>query len=327
MTEVKATNGSAAAPSSTASGWVEAGGYVLCVGVLGLTYGVGVASGAHPIVFVLYSLIISAVALLSVTGVGSNARAIIFNPATWLVGFSNIAVEAGYASLVVHVPPADGSLMIRMSIPVTLIIGVVMFGRRPGIIVWLGAAVVTAVVGYLLSEVQSPSRAPVFASAATCAIAVAVRAFASEFHKWNRLATTIVGKMQVTGLVTLVTAFTSLIAIFGLMTAVRTGMLPALAQLPTPDALLHIPTILMSVFVGGALFTAMTYLSFSSVVKIRSENFIAISAFMPLATLAVQTVAASIGLIVLPPFDWRLLPAIMGAIAGVLMMIWGNRKV
>ena len=110
----------------------------LCVGVLGLVYALGVVYGAHPMVFVLYSLILSAVALLSFTGLGPNALKIIFTPASWMVGLSNIAVEAGYAYLVAHVPPADGSLMIRMSIPVTLLIGVIVFGRRPG--VWSGSA-------------------------------------------------------------------------------------------------------------------------------------------------------------------------------------------
>ena len=78
--------------------------------------------------------------------------------------------------------------------------------------------------------------------------------------------------------------------------------------------------------VCGALFTAMTYISFSSVVKIRSENFIATSAFMPLATFGMQTLAASLAIIPLPAFDWRLFPAIAGAIAGVMLMIWGGRR-
>ena len=78
-------------------------------------------------------------------------------------------------------------------------------------------------------------------------------------------------------------------------------------------------------FVGGALFTGMTYLSFSCVLKIKSENFIATSAFMPVVTLLVQIPAAAIGLISLPPFDWHLLPAMLVAIVGVLMIIWGNR--
>jgi hypothetical protein len=78
--------------------------------------------------------------------------------------------------------------------------------------------------------------------------------------------------------------------------------------------------------VGGALFTAMNYLQFSSVVKIGTEHFISTSAFMPLATLIAQTFAARIGLITVGPFDWRLLPGMLLAIVGVFVMIRGQRR-
>ncbi len=315
------------APTGNISGWVEAFLYVLCIALLGIAYAVAAARGAHTVVFILYSLVISGAALLAVTGAGNNARAIMLHPASWLVGLANMVVEGGYALLLGYVAPAPGSLMIRFSIPVTLLIGVIVFGRRPRPLVWLGAGIVSLAVGSLLAGVDADKLVPVIACAAACGLAVGVRAFASEFHKWNRAAATITEKIQVTALVTLVTAIAGLATVGALMAAVHFGALPATPLLPTPQALLHLPTILLALFVGGALFTAMTYLSFSSVLKIRSENFIATSAFMPLATLGVQFPAAAIGLIALPPFDWRLLPTMLTAIAGVLLMIWGGRKV
>ena len=176
----------------------------------------------------------------------------------------------------------------------------------------------------LLARVDRSVAVPVIGSAFACALAVGIRAFASEFHKWNRAASTIPEKIRVTALVTLVTAATGLVTVGGLMLAVRLGLLPPTPLLPTPEALTHLPTILFALFVGGALFTGMTYLSFSCVLKIKSENFIATSAFMPVAALLVQIPAAAVGLIELPPFDWRLLPAMLAAIVGVLMIIWAN---
>lgn len=312
--------------ASTASGWIEAFLYVACIALLSVAYAVAADRGAHTAVFILYSLVISGVALLAFTGAGSNARAIMLDPVSWLIGIGNMAVEGGYAVLLSYVPPAPGSLMIRLSIPFTLLMGVFLFGRRPPPLVYIGAFLVGIVVSLLLASVEGAILGPVLASAFTCAIAVGVRAFSSEFHKWNRAARTLTEKIQVTALVTLVTAIAGLLAVGALMLGVEFGLMAATPLLPTPAALVHGPTVVLALLVGGALFTAMTYLSFSSVLKIRSENFIATSAFMPLATLAVQTPAAAIGLIVLPPFDWRLLPAIIGAIAGVLLMIWGGRR-
>jgi phosphotransferase system glucose/maltose/N-acetylglucosamine-specific IIC component len=166
----------------------------------------------------------------------------------------------------------------------------------------------------------------VLAYCATCAIAVNVRGFASEFHPQNRAAKTVFDKMQVTGLVTLVTCSATAAAIGIAMALVQANMLPTTPLIPTPAQLLHGPTIVLALVAGGAVFTAMTYLSFSAVVKIRTENFIATSAFMPLAAFLVQWPAAYLGLIQLPPFNWQLLPAMGGAIVGVLLIIWGGRR-
>jgi hypothetical protein len=306
-------------------GWIEAGVFSLLIAILSVAYTMAAVRGVHIAVFILYSLLISAATLLAFTGFGQNARAIMFARESWIVGFSNIIVEGGYASLLGYVTPAEGSLLIRLSIPVTILIGFIAYGRRPSLLAWAGAGLVGAVVAIMLSKVAAGIAIPVIGSAFACALAVAIRAFASEFHKWNRVAITIPDKIRVTALVTLVTAVTGLATIGALMTAVYLGWLPQTPLLPQPEAMLHGPTILFALFVGGALFTGMTYLSFSSVLKIKSENFIATSAFMPVVTLLVQIPAAAVGLISLPPFDWHLLPAMLAAIIGVLMIIWGNR--
>ncbi len=313
-------------PVSMAIGWIEAGLYVLMIGLLSLAYAMAAARGVHTVVFILYSLLISSSALLAYTGFGDNARAVMLSRESWLIGLTNMVMEGGYAILLGYVTPVEGSLMIRLSIPLTLVIGFVVFQRRPARLAWIGAGLVGAVVASLLGSVDTSNAAIVIACAFACAISVAVRAFSAEFHKWNRAAKTVFEKMRVTGLVTLVAAIAGLTTVAALMTAVYRGLLADTPLLPTPEALIHPPTILLALFVGGALFTAMTYLSFSCVLKIRSENFIATSAFMPLAALFVQSAAAAAGLITLPPFDWRLLPAMLAAIAGVLLIIWGNRR-
>jgi hypothetical protein len=52
------------------SGWVEAGLYVFAIAVLSLAYAVGNVHGAHPIAFILYAMLVSAVVLLAVNGPG-----------------------------------------------------------------------------------------------------------------------------------------------------------------------------------------------------------------------------------------------------------------
>ena len=53
-------------------------------------------------------------------------------------------------------------------------------------------------------------------------------------------------------------------------------------MMPTAEQMLHVPTILLGVLVGGVVLTAIGVLNFSCVVKITTENFAATSAFTPL---------------------------------------------
>ena len=55
----------AAAPPIPISGWIEAGIYVFSIGVLGLVYAIGHQIGAHPIAFILYAMVVSALMLLA----------------------------------------------------------------------------------------------------------------------------------------------------------------------------------------------------------------------------------------------------------------------
>ena len=66
----------------------------------------------------------------------------------------------------------------------------------------------------------------------------------------------------------------------------------AAAMVPTAAQMLHVPTILLGMLVGGVILTSMAVLSFSAVVKITTENFMAVHAFTPVATLLVQWPAA-----------------------------------
>ena len=60
----------ASGPSYAVSGWIEAALYVFAIGVLGLVYVVAGRLGAHPIAFVLDSMLLSALVMLAVTGAG-----------------------------------------------------------------------------------------------------------------------------------------------------------------------------------------------------------------------------------------------------------------
>jgi microcystin-dependent protein len=70
----------------------------------------------------------------------------------------------------------------------------------------------------------------------------------------------------------------------------------------------------------------MAYLNFSSVVKITTENFTAVSAFTPVFTLVIQEIAAAAGVIPRVTVAPMLLLAMAIAVAGVLLIFIDARR-
>jgi hypothetical protein len=308
------------------SGWIEAGLFVFALALLSVAYVVGHQLGAHPIAFVLYAMAVSATVLLAITGPGPDALAIILTPQSWLIGIGTIGMELFYYLLLQQVPPADGSLLLRLTIPVALLTGWVLFGRRPRAMTLAGGIVICAGVAPLLATLDARHGAAVLVAVAGCVFAFVLRTFSAEFHPWNRAARTVAEKLRITGLVVLVTSVASLALTGGAALLIAFGALPPTTLVPTVDQMLHLPTILLGTLVGSAILSAMAVLSFSCVVKITSENFAAAIAFTPVAALVVQLAAGALGLIPLFPVDAGLLAAIAVVIAGVFLILFGARR-
>lgn len=312
--------------SNTIVGWIEAMGFVLCIGVIGVVYALAHAMGSHVVALMLYSMMLSGIALVLLIGRSGADAAIARAPISWLLGSANILVEAAYFLIVVWVTPAEASLLVRQALPWSLVAGAALFGLRAGWLSWVGAGMVAGAVGWLVVSLPGEQRWLALAFSALCALSFVTRSFASEFHPWNRAARTIRQKMQVTGVVTLVTALGGWALVGALMLAVNAGALPATPMLPRPADFAHAPTLIIAALVGAAIFTAMNYCAFSSVVKIGTDGFIAASTFTTPATLLVQYVAVWLGIIAPPVFGWALLPAMSLAIVGVLVFVWGQRR-
>jgi hypothetical protein len=317
MTEQKTV-----APPIPISGWIEAGIYVVSIGVLGLIYAIGHQIGAHPIAFILYAMVVSAAMLLAATGFGPDAKRIIMAPQSWLVGAATVGLEIFYYLTLTHITPTTGSLLVRIAIPLAMVIGWVLFSRRPSRLAMAGGLTILVGVVPLALTVPADLRTPVFSAVTAAALTFILRSFSSEFHPWNRRANTVMEKLRVTGLVVLVTCIVGL-ALAGIgSAAVGIGLLPPLAVIPTPEQMLHVPTILLGTLVGSVVITSIVVFSFSAVVKIRTENLTAASAFTPLTTLVAQMAGSAVGLIPTYALEPELLPSMVIVIGGVFLILY-----
>ena len=307
------------------NGWVEACLFAIALSVLNVTYGIGYQIGAHPVAFLVYAMPIAALTLLAFTGAGPNWRPIIGHPLSYAVGGGIIAMEAVYYVLLNYATPTDGSLLVRLNVPAAALFGVLL-GRWPAALGVVGHVIVVAAIAWYALTILPGDRTMSLLLAGGCGLIMSLRAFATEFHPWNRAARTIAEKMQVTGLVLGVTSLMGTVIVFGLMALVANGTMLQPAWLPQMRHFLHLPTIALALFLGTIVLTAMQYLGFSVVVKIQAQNFVATTALIPLVTLVMQIAAVHIGILAPVPLEWRVLPAMLAVAGGILLVIWSARQ-
>lgn len=306
------------------TGQIEAGLFVVAVTLLNLSYAAAHAARAHPTAFLVYAMLIAALALLALAGRGPNALRIMLSPLSWVVGFGIIGMEALYYLMLMYVTPAEASVLTRLGIPLAMLMGLTIHGRRPRPLAIGGAAIVLTGISALCILIEPARAIPGVALAAGCAVIMNTRTFATEFHPWNRRAETVLEKMRVTGLVLLVTSCAGTAVVVALMALSAAGLLHRGPWLPTVQDFLHVPTILTALLAGAVVLTAMQYFAFSAVVKIGTENFIAFTAFTPLTTLLAEQAAAAAGILQPLPWEWRHLPAIAAVVCGVLVILWAG---
>ena len=99
-----------------------------------------------------------------------------------------------------------------------------------------------------------------------------------------------------------------------------------MAALPTLAQLIHGPTLLLAALLGCIIITTMQYLMFSSVVKITSENFLAMMVFTPFATLILQEIMGGLGLPGVKPGGWYILPFLCLLLVANLFIVWPVRS-
>lgn len=201
---------STAAAPIPISGWVEAGLYTCSIAVLGVIYAIGHQIGVHPIAFILYAMVVSALLLLVVTGPGPEAIRIILAPQSWLVGIVTVGLEICYYLTLTHLTPTNASLLVRIAIPMAMLAGWLLFARRPPGLAMIGSGIVVIGLVPLALAVPGEHRVAVFWAVMSAAVTFVLRSFSSEFHSWNRRAETVMDKLRVTGLVVLVTCIAGL---------------------------------------------------------------------------------------------------------------------
>ncbi|MGH1418789.1 MAG: EamA family transporter [Hyphomicrobiaceae bacterium] len=307
------------------NGWVEAALFVVSISLLNIVYTSASQNDVHVLVFVAQAMFVASIAMLAYTGLGDDWRKVVMHPTSWLFGISAVALETTYFMLLSYLAPAEATLTVRLTVPISVFIGWLFFSRRIDWLMLLGLAIIIAAVLPIFDGLEPGATLPALFFGILCSTVVSIKTFCSEFHPWNRRAKTITEKMRVTGLVVLTTTIALTTFMFVGVGLIANNVISQTSMLPTVPQLTHHHAIYLSIFFGAPLLVAMNYLTFSSVVKIRTENFLAMSAFTPLIAWICQVLAEKAGFISTPLMGWRLLPLTAVGIIGVFIVIWAGR--
>lgn len=307
------------------NGWVEAGLFVVTISVLNIVYTAASQLGVPVTVFITYAMASAAVGMLAWTGLGDDWRAVIAAPPSWIFGLTAVGLEGTYFLLLAFMAPAEATLTVRLTVPISCVIGWWFFNRQFGPLMALGSVIIIAAVIPIFTDLPSKAVWPAVVLGTACSAIVSIKTFASEFHPWNRRADTIREKMRVTGLVVLTASIVLGVTVAALRLATDVGLMHAADIIPAWSAFADFNALWLGLLVGAPLLIAMNYLTFSSVVKIRTENFLATSALTPLVAWVTQVAAEAAGLINTTAMGWTLLPLTALGLIGVLFVVWGGR--
>ena len=213
-------------------GWIEAGLFSIALAVLNVSYGLGQQLGVNPIALLFWAMPVGAIALLLASGLGPDWRAVLGHPLSLVVGGGIIGMEAVYYVLLGLVTPTDGSVLVRIGVPIAMLLGYVLAGRRPSRLGVIGGLVIIGAIIWYVPRMETTWPLGGLMLGTACGFIMSARSFAAERHPWNRSARTIHEKMRVTGLVLLLASGVGMVVLFAAMAGAAHGLFAAPRWLP-----------------------------------------------------------------------------------------------
>ena len=251
------------------------------------------------VVFTVMSMIATAFTLSILSGPGRYVRNTLFSWETWFYGFLVIGTYILDIILVNHISGTEAGLLNRLTIPFTLIVALILFKRKPSAGHMLGNGII--IIGFIIlayhqdvalwSNIWIPVTLVVICNAGSFIVA--------ETHKEYSKALQIGSlrdRMRVVAFVSFVTALIFLAFCFSMTFA--KNIYPVLEQssilsfIPNKESYVHKESIITGLLYGFFIAPAARYFIWSASQNIKSENVLAILAFIPVATLCMESILA-----------------------------------
>lgn len=255
----------------------------------------------EAIVFACVSTVSASLMLSIFAGPGRLVNDTLKTPTTWFYGISAIGVFILDVYLSKYVTATEMSLFGRMAIPISLFVSIVVFKRSKMKSDLLGLVFVMIGLGLLFYIQDISVLWIVFVLALASGLVSAGEVIFAEVHSQSQKANesgNMRDKARVVGFVSFTTSMMFLVVVFAgsLMREFVMPNVEALAFLPALERFTHAPSVWFGLFYGLLMASTGRYFFWSASYKLKSDNILALLAFVPLLTFATEWILSHTGL-------------------------------
>ncbi len=285
---------------------------------------------ANGMVFTCCSFIAAAWSLLLYAGHGELSRETLRSIDTWGYGIVLILSSLILFAVFYFVSPTEGVFILRTSVVAGLIGGWFFLSRAVGVLQILGSIIILAGILWVCFGIAEESQVAVLGLIFLYAFLQSARIFIAEFHKTHNAAARRAGNLKtrcrVVAYVMLVVAIMFLLlSLIGATIHAQTGHfiingMPELSDFRNPAA------IIAGLLTGSLLIAPVRLIEFTSSHKIKTENYLALGAIAPFATLLIEWITEPITGLPLQEFTQSdFLAGIAITMGGILVAFGGAR--
>lgn len=283
--------------------------------------------GINPIVYVCIMFLSCSAFLLMFTGPGKNSLNVLRNTQTWGYGLSLILSFIVSFGLFSQVTPAEGELLQMFTAIVSVVLGWLLFNRVPNKLQVVGLLFIFAGVVWVCTYQSLDKIALIVFLVILLSVFQCLRSFTAESHyhfnhviKYSK--NPIKDQLRVIGFIMFSVSISFLMVVLPLAALQSfTGQIIH-PVIPTLADFLYFKGIAVSILVGVLIILPARFLEFNSLNKLKTENYLALGALGPFATMFWQSVTQGYTGLDLTSFSSAdIFAAVLISIGGLIIVV------
>lgn len=258
----------------------------------------GTTLDASPFVFVTTGLFIGSFVLVMIGGQGSKAIDSMRSGHTWLYSLFQLSLNIGTMVSMLYVTSTQSMFLQKINILMALFIGLAFYdNRKVSKNDLIGCLIVLAGVVLMFSTVPSKDIIMAVISILFIAFCHVMRTNIAERHEIAKNTRDFHEHCRVTGYVLLSTSLLFLVLGLGIAGLKSLGHAIPFDMIPTKELFITKDQLVLATMLGLFIIPVGMYSYFYASRALKSENMVIITAYLPLFTFAVESIAAYFGLV------------------------------